>query len=517
MAFETSHAEVEQLTRVSFAPQVLTDRFEFGVEADHDKLCVFVRVPLLAWRANCDFRFLLDIDAVDNYCVKYATKDEKETEPFSKIMQQVVEKAVAEGKTVKNVFSSLLIKTIGERDYTAQEICGQLEQLPYVRYSRRMIKVNLGSVRALATKKAVDDDDKGHADAHDNDPDGDAADPGCDPDDPEEVQDAATENNVDRYARRHHEESLSLFRYIAERDDKGKQIEHPDEYRIPFPVPAFHPHPNGRNFEQYCRNRLLLHKPWRGDPNAAIGDHVTWEEALKSWLFAFAQDPDVDDESVGNWCESPHLWVFDWESIEMYPAETNPDGNSDDSKRVNYHGPDAHIGAVFREFTHWQKRKLDDEKKKEQREQAKADGGLSSDDEPDQSDESEISKRRRRNVPGATNLMHAMGADFDTFQGDDDDISESGDDQAEVDWAVDAEALGGTLSTLDCEPGRTSAWLSKQTWMRSAPSAPEKGAGGETPNEDSASRRRRLKGNQRLASMIAKEWIDGVAAALGRR
>ena len=218
MAFETSHAEVEQLTRVSFAPQVLTDRFEFGVEADHDKLCVFVRVPLLAWRANCDFRFLLDIDAVDNYCVKYATKDEKETEPFSKIMKQVVEKAVAEGKTVKNVFSSLLIKAIGERDYTAQEICGQLEQLPYVRYSRRMIKVNLGSVRALATKKAVDDDDKGHADAHDNDPDGDAADPGCDPDDPEEVQDAATENNVDRYARRHHEESLSLSSDISPRE-----------------------------------------------------------------------------------------------------------------------------------------------------------------------------------------------------------------------------------------------------------------------------------------------------------
>ena len=52
--------------------------------------------------------------------------------------------------------------------------------------------------------------------------------------------------------------------------------------------------------------------------------------------------------------------------------------------------------------------------------------------------------------------------------------------------------------------------------MRSEPSAPEKGAGGETPNEDSASRRRRLKGNQRLACMIAKEWIDGVAAALGR-
>ena len=67
--------------------QVVVDRMEFSIAANHDKLCVFVRVPLVAWRANCDFRFLVDVDACENYCVKYATKDEKQTESFSKMMK----------------------------------------------------------------------------------------------------------------------------------------------------------------------------------------------------------------------------------------------------------------------------------------------------------------------------------------------------------------------------------------------------------------------------------------------
>lgn len=132
---------------------------EFSIAANHDKLCVFVRVPLVAWRANCDFRFLVDVDACENYCAKYATKDEKQTESFSKMMKKIVALAKKEGKSVKGCFSSLLIKTIGERDYTAQEVCGQLEQLPYVQYSRTVQKVNLSNMRSLAQKKVAKDDD----------------------------------------------------------------------------------------------------------------------------------------------------------------------------------------------------------------------------------------------------------------------------------------------------------------------------------------------------------------------
>ena len=157
--------------------------------------------------------------------MKYATKDEKQTESFSAMMRRIVSAAKANDKSVRACFSDLLINTIGERDYTAQEVCGQLGQLPHVQFSRMVQKMNLGSYRALAQKRPGDGDEpnSGEDSDDDNDDDGTAA---------------AAESNVDRYAKRPTKmDSPALFNYISEFDSKMNPIEDETQRRIPFVVP----------------------------------------------------------------------------------------------------------------------------------------------------------------------------------------------------------------------------------------------------------------------------------------
>ena len=307
---------------------MVIDRFEFCVSSNHKKLCVFARVPLVAWRANCDFRFLLDVEAVDSYCVKYATKDEKHTEAFSTMMRKIVTAARENDKSVQSCFSSLLIKTIGERDYTAQEVCGQLEQMPYVKYNRTVQKVNLGSIRALAQKKArrddIDDDD-------DDDENGDAGnDEAAGSDDDDGGTTAAAENNVDRYSKRTDRRDLPLFNYISEFDNNDNPITDPAHYRTPFPVPMYHPHPAGQNYDQYCRNRLLLHTAWHGDPESCKGDYGSWYEALLAFLdqYRFRSSPEQEG------------------SNQRY----DPDGDDPVFDGSNLPAGHTHVRALFREF-----------------------------------------------------------------------------------------------------------------------------------------------------------------------
>lgn len=457
----------------------------------------------MAWRANCDFRFLVDVDACENYCVKYATKDEKQTESFSKMMKKIVALAKKEGKSVKGCFSSLLIKTIGERDYTAQEVCGQLEQLPYVQYSRTVQKVNLSNMRSLAQKKAAKDDDCNVDDSGDE----------TEMDDEDQgTTAAAAENNVDRYASRPPAlENLSLFRYIAELDHQLNPIASCDDYRIPFPVPAYHPHPHGRNHDQYCKNRLMLHKPWRGDAETLRTDGQPWQDALEEFLKYYELPLEDGDD--------PDFPKFDESKLHSYECtcdRTLPNFERCACDANEYGGNDRHLMALFREYHHWRRRGAKDKERDDERAKQAAEADRENSDETDSEAEAEErAKKRRRNVPGAANLIHTAGVDFNLFEDDDDDIEDFDDDQAEVDWSEDARALGDSFTELDCSPGRVGDWLSKQRWM-------PRSSHGDDDNVERASpqqilqRRQRLKGKQRLAFMIVKQWVDDVAAAIER-
>ncbi len=85
-------------------------------------------MQLSAWRANVDMQYCVSRHRVIEYCAKYATKCEPSSQPLKQVFTTIVRSLNDDSSSLKAV-QKLLINSVGERDYSAQETC-HLLQLP---------------------------------------------------------------------------------------------------------------------------------------------------------------------------------------------------------------------------------------------------------------------------------------------------------------------------------------------------------------------------------------------------
>ena len=91
-------------------------------------LCVDPRVnshnrfQLEGWRANVDMQVIVSPYAVGKYIAKYATKGEPQSATLKETFKMITE-TVSTGDPARKAVSKLLMKTVGECDYSAQETC----------------------------------------------------------------------------------------------------------------------------------------------------------------------------------------------------------------------------------------------------------------------------------------------------------------------------------------------------------------------------------------------------------
>jgi hypothetical protein len=71
---------------------------------------------------------------VIEYCAKYATKSEPRSQPLKEIFSSIV-KSLSEDSSFLKAVQKLLINSVGERDFSAQETCQLLLQLPMFKAS----------------------------------------------------------------------------------------------------------------------------------------------------------------------------------------------------------------------------------------------------------------------------------------------------------------------------------------------------------------------------------------------
>lgn len=83
----------------------------------------------LCWLGNIDISPCTSVDAVVNYAAKYCSKGETSTTTFAQITKDILPH-VASGKPMLSFVSKMMNKFIGERDYSAQEVCHLLYELP---------------------------------------------------------------------------------------------------------------------------------------------------------------------------------------------------------------------------------------------------------------------------------------------------------------------------------------------------------------------------------------------------
>jgi len=89
---------------------------------------------ILAWiyisscRANCNIQIILDHNACLNYIAKYASKAEEISDVAENAFTSVM-KNLSGKETAGNIFRKLIIKSVGERDFSAQGVMHQILSL----------------------------------------------------------------------------------------------------------------------------------------------------------------------------------------------------------------------------------------------------------------------------------------------------------------------------------------------------------------------------------------------------
>ena len=92
-------------------------------------------IQLLAWRGNVDMQYCVSRYKVIEYITKYATKCEPHSQTMKEIYTNIVQDFKDNGLALK-VIQKLLVNSVDEQDFSAQETCHLLLQLPFVKSTR---------------------------------------------------------------------------------------------------------------------------------------------------------------------------------------------------------------------------------------------------------------------------------------------------------------------------------------------------------------------------------------------
>jgi hypothetical protein len=109
--------------------------WSFEAERNDTHLNQYNALITLCWLANIDCSPCTSVEAVINYAAKYCSKSETQTSTYAQIAKSILPHISSHNPMVSFV-SKLMNKLMGERDYSAQEICHVLLGLPLQEDSR---------------------------------------------------------------------------------------------------------------------------------------------------------------------------------------------------------------------------------------------------------------------------------------------------------------------------------------------------------------------------------------------
>ena len=206
---------------------------------------------------------------VIEYCTKYVTKSEPRSQSLKEVFTSIVHSLKEGNKSLKAV-QKLLINSVGERDYSAQETCHILLQLPMFKASRDFIVLSLdGSL-------AVED----HL---------------------EEQRHATTPSIVDHYCVRRSTSpfnDMTLLAFAQQYTMPKALRTEPTQRRkrvVVIARPYCSPDPTGPKYEQYCRQSLMKHKPFRQITDLLAGCE-TYAAAYAAFLHSGNVPTSLEDD-----------------------------------------------------------------------------------------------------------------------------------------------------------------------------------------------------------------------------
>ena len=114
------------------------------------------QLQLQGWRANCDIQVVIDHYA----CVEYLTKYAAKCEPRSPILKQALSSIVQNVDSdtdPRRAIEKVVMKSLGERDYAAQETMHHLLSLKLHSSSFKVMPVSLNGSRRVRDTASIDE------------------------------------------------------------------------------------------------------------------------------------------------------------------------------------------------------------------------------------------------------------------------------------------------------------------------------------------------------------------------
>ena len=190
---------------------------------------------------------------------KYAAKSEPRSKPVSTIFKSCVTK-LTNSTNPHTALRSTLIRSAGERDFSAQETAHQLLSLPLVSCSYKFVTLSLNNSRVLLKNP--------HTGEHTIEP-----------------------SFIDCHATRSILPSTNLITFASNYTvNNGEPHRRPTEV-IVRTFPQYSPNPKDHSYSEYCKYQLIKYKPWRNTFNNAWSGHPDTQEGYIEAYHTFLQSP----------------------------------------------------------------------------------------------------------------------------------------------------------------------------------------------------------------------------------
>ena len=234
------------------------------------------KIQLDGWRANCDMQVILDYHACVEYLCNYAAKGEPRSNTLKNAFRTVVGNLKINTDPLK-VMKKIMIKTLSERDFSAQETMHLLLSLKLHSSLFQVFPVNLDGTRSL--KKYVKNPNSS----------------------------CTNDSILDKYSKRATFKNdfplvmkLNLARFITNYQIVNGKLVKQSSKIIPRFFPCYSLNPKGVNYPLYCKHQLLKYKPWKKSQNDAWNNEAPSDTAYVNCWLEFLNSP-VANNYVPNW------------------------------------------------------------------------------------------------------------------------------------------------------------------------------------------------------------------------
>jgi ATP-dependent DNA helicase PIF1 len=114
----------------------------FRAKRNDEFLNQYNQTLLMGWLANIDISPCTSRNGVIEYVIKYASKAEKQSEGYRHMVNRIL-RVVNPDRPFQSLVTKMMNQLIGERDWSAQEVCHYLLNLPLVNSSRDVVSVDM--------------------------------------------------------------------------------------------------------------------------------------------------------------------------------------------------------------------------------------------------------------------------------------------------------------------------------------------------------------------------------------